>query len=146
MTTGERIRRARERLGLTLEELAGPVPGLSPRSLERVERDEMVPGKGSARIALAAALEESYDDLFPGRPATRGLPEAIEEAGLTADDVAARLGLTVPTVEHYCEGDVPAPSIRRDLAHILGRDHDAMWPGEPLPEGLPPLRDVPCPE
>lgn len=144
MTTGTRIREARERLGLTIDELAAVVPGVSSRSLERVERDEMVPGKGRTRVALAAALGENYDNLFPGRPATKGLPETIRAAGLTAEEVAARLGLTVAVIEHYCEGDVPAPSIRRDLARIVGRRHDEMWPGDPLPDGLPRLEGEPC--
>lgn len=62
------------------------------------------------------------------------LRQAMLQARLREDDVAAHLGVDPKTVRRWLNGRVPYPSSRAALAHLLGGDEAELWPdaGGPL--------------
>ena len=58
------------------------------------------------------------------------LKRALAEAGITEQDVAARLGVDSKTVRHWLEGRRPYPRNRSELARLLGIDQAAIWHGD----------------
>ncbi len=69
------------------------------------------------------------------------LRQALFRAGLTEDDVAARLGVDPKTVRRWLEGRLPYPRLRWQLAALLATDEIELWPGfvtAPGPAGRSP--------
>lgn len=56
------------------------------------------------------------------------LRRALDDAGLTEDDVAARLGVDPKTVRRWIGGRVPYPRHRAGVANLLGTSSDDLWP------------------
>jgi transcriptional regulator with XRE-family HTH domain len=56
------------------------------------------------------------------------LRRAIFSAGLSEDDVAARLGVDPKTVRRWVDGRLPYPRLRWDLAALLEVDETDLWP------------------
>jgi transcriptional regulator with XRE-family HTH domain len=68
MTLGDRIRQARERVGLSQIELARRI-GLSKNAMNSIETGDADP-RASRIVAIAQELGVSTDALLLGRPAT----------------------------------------------------------------------------
>lgn len=56
------------------------------------------------------------------------LKRALTEAGITEQDVAARLGVDSKTVRGWLEGGRPQARQRSELAEFLGVDPASIWP------------------
>ncbi len=56
------------------------------------------------------------------------LRRAIFSAGLSEDDVAARLGVDPKTVRRWLDGRLPYPRLRWHLAALLEADETDLWP------------------
>ncbi len=56
------------------------------------------------------------------------LRRAIFSAGLSEDDIAARLGVDPKTVRRWVDGRLPYPRLRWDLAALLEVDETDLWP------------------
>jgi transcriptional regulator with XRE-family HTH domain len=65
------------------------------------------------------------------------LRRALEDAQLTEDDVAARLGVDPKTVRRWLAGRVPYPRHRARLCKLLGHDEEDLWPQVRAPRPLP---------
>ncbi|GAA4065835.1 helix-turn-helix transcriptional regulator [Actinomadura miaoliensis] len=65
------------------------------------------------------------------------LRRALEDAQLTEDDVAARLGVDPKTVRRWLAGRVPYPRHRAKLCGLLSRDESDLWPRLAAPRPLP---------
>lgn len=61
---GENLKYERKSAGLTQQQLADKM-GIKQQQLSRWERDEIEPAVSSI-VAIAKALDVSYDDLFDG--------------------------------------------------------------------------------
>lgn len=99
--TGDEIRRARERAGMTQEEL-GAVIGVSLRTIGNWERGQTVPRNRAAalRAALAAHLDDAHG---------RGNPLA------TVSDVE----LLAEIARRFARGKAPGELVRDDRARSL---------------------------
>lgn len=66
------------------------------------------------------------------------LRRAFAEAGLTEQDVAARLGVDVKTVRRWLDGRRPYPRHRSQLADLVGIEQSKIWraevPAPPSPQ------------
>ena len=71
---GNRLKRAREALGLSLRELEAAIQGqVSAQAIGKYERDEMMPSS-TVLLAMAKALRVSPEYLLSEREIGRGLP------------------------------------------------------------------------
>jgi transcriptional regulator with XRE-family HTH domain len=77
---GARLRAAREKRGLTQQQLAEGVDTYAPQ-ISKYESGEVVP-EGETLAALAAVLDVSLDELILGRPADR--PDDVRDVRLRA--------------------------------------------------------------
>lgn len=57
------------------------------------------------------------------------MTRALGRLGLSATDVAARLGVDPKTVERWYVGRIPYPRHRAALAHLTGWPERDLWPG-----------------
>lgn len=78
MTTGEAVREARNRAGISIDALAR-MTGLVPRTIYRVERDESSSRGSLTLIALALGLE--HDEFVHDLDGTADPSEPVEVAG-----------------------------------------------------------------
>lgn len=59
----------------------------------------------------------------------RAVQAAMVEAGLTADSIAAQVGIDAKTVARWVtQGRIPQPRYRATVAQLLGRDIGELWP------------------
>ncbi|WP_119726727.1 XRE family transcriptional regulator [Thermomonospora amylolytica] len=56
------------------------------------------------------------------------LRRALADAGLSEDDIAARLDVDPKTVRRWVAGRVPYPRYRSELARLLETEETALWP------------------
>ena len=135
---GNRLKRARDALGLSLRELEAAIQGqVSAQAIGKYERDEMMPGS-TVLLALAKALQISPEYLLSER--------AIELTGVDfrkAPHAGAKEERSVEAsvlgqVERYLELEELLPGVERqwnapiDAAFEIGRIEDAEQAADAL--------------
>jgi len=123
-----RLRALREQAGLTQHELAGRVGVIGGARVSAWEQGRSIP-RPETLHKLAAALGVDVAALFDVGPGGVGVRELRLEAGLTMDQLARRVSVSVPTVQRWEYGDFKRlpPVATIDLAaQALGVTRDRV--------------------
>jgi transcriptional regulator with XRE-family HTH domain len=100
---GERIKLARKKAGLTLQDLAGRMsPAVTPQALSKYERGKMFPST-SVLMGLGRALDVSIDFLMSGQVARLEEVEFRKHSGTSARERAQAEALVLARMEKYLE-------------------------------------------
>ena len=129
VTTGEKIKTARKKAGLTQRELGGKI-GVSYQTLAQWENDLRKP-KPETLQRIASALEVKWYDLLPDDQKGAG----IKGAGLTFKDKAGS-GTTVADVENMPTDELISAikaRLKKD-PHLITKLNEAM-------SAMPPMTD-----
>ena len=110
---GNRLKRAREALGLSLRDLEAAIQGqVSAQAIGKYERDEMMPGS-TVLIALAKALEVSPEYLLSDREVELSGVDFRKAAHAGAKEERAVEAMVLDQVERYLELEELLPDIEQ---------------------------------
>lgn len=118
MTTGDRIRKARETAGLSRRQLA-ELSGVSESAISQYERKLRQP-QASQLAKIAHFLNVSTDFLL-GKT-NNNIAQLRIEKGMSQQELADALGIAIDELVNIETGSKPVPTVRvmRDLGGVLG--------------------------